>query len=126
MTDPVRRLVREDPHRPGAEAGRVLEARQSAGDREPGLLGDVPDRIHAAGHPPREVPQAGLVSLDEERDGNVCYRYAIDHGDVDAIFASADIVVEGDYTFPGVYQYAMETHTVIADAGGSDITVWAT
>ena len=23
-------------------------------------------------------------------------------------------MVEGEYTFPGVYQYAMETHTVIA------------
>ena len=38
----------------------------------------------------------------------------IDRGDVDAVFAHADIVVEGEYTFPGVYQYAMETHTVIA------------
>ncbi len=51
----------------------------------------------------------GLGTLPE-RDGNVCYRYAIDRGDVDDLFATADIVVEGDYTFPGVYQYAMETH----------------
>ena len=66
------------------------------------------------------------LKLDEERDGNVCYRYAIDRGDVDGIFASADIVVEGDYEFPGVYQYAMETHTVVADVSAGDITVWAT
>ena len=66
------------------------------------------------------------LALDEERDGNVCYRYAIDQGDVDGIFANADIVVEGDYEFPGVYQYSMETHTVIADVGAGGITVWAT
>jgi CO/xanthine dehydrogenase Mo-binding subunit len=66
------------------------------------------------------------LALDEERDGNVCYRYAIDQGDVEALFASAEIVVEGDYEFPGVYQYSMETHTVVADATGGGITIWAT
>ena len=66
----------------------------------------------------------GLGTLPE-RDGNVCYRYAIDRGDVDGVFASAAIVVEGDYTFPGVYQYAMETHSVIAQVDGDGITVWA-
>jgi len=64
------------------------------------------------------------LQLGEERDGNVCYRYAIDRGDVDAIFATAPIVVEGDYSFPGVYQYAMETHTVVAEASVGGITVW--
>jgi CO/xanthine dehydrogenase Mo-binding subunit len=66
------------------------------------------------------------LALDTQRDGNICYRYGMDRGDVDGIFADAAIVVEGDYEFPGVYQYAMETHTVLADAAGSDITVWAT
>lgn len=66
------------------------------------------------------------LELDEERDGNICYRYAIERGDVDGIFAAAEIVVEGDYDFPGVYQYAMETHTVVADASASGITIWAT
>jgi CO/xanthine dehydrogenase Mo-binding subunit len=65
------------------------------------------------------------LELDEERDGNVCYRYHVDRGDVDAIFAAAPIVVEGDYRFPGVYQYAMETHTVVAEASAAGITLWA-
>ncbi len=34
------------------------------------------------------------------RDGNVCYRYRIDRGELEAVFARADIVVEGEYTFP--------------------------
>ncbi len=60
------------------------------------------------------------------RDGNVCYRYKIDRGELEAVFARAEIVVEGEYTFPSVYQYAMETHTVIAQVEGDEITLWAT
>lgn len=67
----------------------------------------------------------GLGTLPP-RDGNICYAYAIDRGDVAGIFETADIVVEGEYTFPGVYQYAMETHTVIAQVEAGDITLWAT
>jgi CO/xanthine dehydrogenase Mo-binding subunit len=59
------------------------------------------------------------------RDGNVCYRYRLDRGEVEAIFAHADVVVEGDYTFPAVYQYALETHTVVAQVDGEQITLWA-
>src|SRR5439155_14447349 len=53
-------------------------------------------------------------------------RYRIDRGELEAVFARADIVVEGAYSFPSVYQYAMETHTVIAQVEGEEITVWAT
>jgi CO/xanthine dehydrogenase Mo-binding subunit len=66
------------------------------------------------------------LSLAEERDGNVCYRYALDEGDVDDVFATAPIVVEGRYTFPGVYQYSMETHSVVAHAEAGGVTLWAT
>ncbi len=66
------------------------------------------------------------LQLDAERDGNICYRYALDHGAVDEIFETAQIVVEGDYGFPGVYQYAMETHSVVADASGGEVTLWST
>jgi len=66
----------------------------------------------------------GLGELPE-REGNVCYRYRIDRGEPEAVFARADIVVEGEYTFPSVYQYAMETHTVVAQVEGDEITVWA-
>jgi CO/xanthine dehydrogenase Mo-binding subunit len=59
------------------------------------------------------------------RDGNVCYRYRLDKGEPEAVFAHADIVVEGEYVFPSVYQYAMETHTVIAQVEGDEITLWA-
>jgi CO/xanthine dehydrogenase Mo-binding subunit len=66
----------------------------------------------------------GLGDLGE-RDGNVGYRYRLASGDVEAAAAGADIVVEGEYDFPAVYQYAMETHTVIADFQPGAITLIA-
>jgi CO/xanthine dehydrogenase Mo-binding subunit len=47
--------------------------------------------------------------------GNVCYHHAFARGDVDSLFAAASIVVEGEYVFPAVFQYAMEPHTTIAE-----------
>ena len=67
----------------------------------------------------------GLGTLPE-REGNVCYRYRIGSDAVDPIFATADVVIEGTYEFPGVYQYAMETHSVVAQVDGTGIQLWAT
>ncbi len=66
----------------------------------------------------------GLGEL-KPAEGNVCYRYRIDRGEIEAVFAHAEHVVEGEYTFPAVYQYAMETHTVVAQVEGDEITLWA-
>ena len=59
------------------------------------------------------------------RDGNVCYRYAFERGDLAAVFDSAAVVVAGEYTFPAVYQYSMETHTTIASYHGDELTLWS-
>ncbi len=88
------------------------------------------DEALAPGAPQlHEGPQvAGLFhGLGElaDREGNVCYRYRIDRGEIEAVFAHADVVVEGEYTFPAVYQYALETHTVVAQCEPGEITVWA-
>ncbi len=60
------------------------------------------------------------------REGNVCYRYRIGWGELADALAEADLVVEGEYTFPAVYQYAMETHSVIASWLEGEVTIWAT
>ena len=73
--------------------------------------------------------RAGLFhGLGEIRlePGNVCYHHAFARGEVDDAFASADIVVEGEYTFPAVYQYSLEPHTTVAQwDGDDDLTVWS-
>lgn len=66
----------------------------------------------------------GLGSLSR-REANICYRHTLTDGELDAEMSGADVIVEGTYRFPAVYQYALEPHTVIAHHRGSDLTVWA-
>jgi CO/xanthine dehydrogenase Mo-binding subunit len=66
----------------------------------------------------------GLGDLGD-RTGNVCYRHFLAAGDLAAARAQAAIAVEGNYTFPAVYQYAMETHAAIAHYHGDGVTLWA-
>jgi CO/xanthine dehydrogenase Mo-binding subunit len=66
----------------------------------------------------------GLGTLRREA-GNICYHYRSHRGDAAHAFEGADEVVEGEYIFPAVYQYAMEPHTVIAQWGPEGLTVWA-
>ena len=84
----------------------------------------APDAILVHDGPLRPGDFHGLGTLPE-RDGNICYRYLIDRGDLDTIFAAADIVVDEEYVFPSVYQYAMETHSVVAQVDSDGITIWA-
>ncbi len=66
----------------------------------------------------------GLGKLPDA-EGNICYSYSFRRGDVDRAFAAAAVVVEGEYTFPAVYQYSMETHTTIAHWHGGELTLWS-
>jgi CO/xanthine dehydrogenase Mo-binding subunit len=66
----------------------------------------------------------GLGQLPD-RHGNVCYRYSFRRGDTERLFSGAAVVVEGEYTFPAVYQYSMETHTTIAHWHGGELTLWS-
>jgi CO/xanthine dehydrogenase Mo-binding subunit len=66
----------------------------------------------------------GLGDLPDA-EGNICYSYSFRRGDVGAAFADAAVVVEGEYTFPAVYQYSMETHTTIAHWRGGELTLWS-
>jgi CO/xanthine dehydrogenase Mo-binding subunit len=66
----------------------------------------------------------GLGDLPDA-DGNTCYSYSFRRGDTGRAFADAAVVVEGEYTFPAVYQYSMETHTTIAHWHGGELTLWS-
>jgi len=47
--------------------------------------------------------------------GNVCQAVHVEWGDVDAAFASAAHISEGEFYFPMIYAYAMEPYVAIAD-----------
>ncbi len=80
------------------------------------------------------VPGAPLVhpdladyelSVDTERSGNLCGRTVIASGDVDAAFARAALVVEGEYATPRVHQGYIEPRACLAvvdEHGGFSVT----
>jgi CO/xanthine dehydrogenase Mo-binding subunit len=65
-----------------------------------------------------------LAGLGEKTRSNVCHRECYEQGDSARGFADADDIVEETYTFPMVYQYAMESHTSVARVTYDGITLW--
>jgi CO/xanthine dehydrogenase Mo-binding subunit len=45
---------------------------------------------------------------------NICHRFRIRHGDIDAGFAAADVVVEGTFRTPAAAHVPMEPHATVA------------
>src|SRR5699024_7277381 len=56
---------------------------------------------------------------------NICHQFDYEQGDVEAAFSTAYKVIEEEYSFPGVYHYAMEPHTAIADFTNSGLEIWS-
>ncbi len=92
-----------------------------AADLDTALAADAPiihDGKTAAGF------AHGLGNLPD-RDGNICYSYSLNTGDLGSVTSADNIVVDHEYIFPAVYQYSMETHAVIAEHTGTEIRLWA-
>ena len=47
------------------------------------------------------------------REGNITKHVRLEFGDVDAVLATSDVIVEGDYAFPGSTHAAIEPHCAI-------------
>ena len=67
----------------------------------------------------------GAPSIHEDKNGNIGTHEKVVRGNVDEGFAESDEIVEDTFTFPMVYHYAMEPHSVIAHYGDDEITVWS-
>jgi CO/xanthine dehydrogenase Mo-binding subunit len=65
--------------------------------------------------------------VHEEKGGNIGTHEKVNRGNVDEGFAQSAVVAEDTFTFPMVYQYAMEPHSAIAhyDIASDEITVWS-
>jgi CO/xanthine dehydrogenase Mo-binding subunit len=55
---------------------------------------------------------------------NVCHRFRIRHGDVEAGFAAADVVVQRAFRTPGAAHAAMEPHAALAEWENGRLTLW--
>ena len=69
--------------------------------------------------------KSGAPLIHADKNGNIGTHEKVVRGDVEEGFAQSDEIVEDTFTFPMVYHYAMEPHSVIAYYGDDEITVWS-
>lgn len=63
--------------------------------------------------------------IHENLKNNICSHEHVEKGNVDQGFAEADEIFEDNFTFPMVYHYTMEPHSVVADFKDDGVTVWS-
>lgn len=68
---------------------------------------------------------SGAALIHEDKPGNIGTHEQVTRGDIAEGFAQSDEIIEDTFTFPMVYHYAMEPHSVIAHWGEDEITVWS-
>lgn len=68
---------------------------------------------------------SGAPLIHEDHSDNICSHERVERGNIQEGFAQSDLVVEDQFTFPMVYHYAMEPHSVIAHWNDEGVTVWS-
>ena len=67
----------------------------------------------------------GAPLIHGDHRDNICSHERVERGNIQEGFAQSDLVVEDHFTFPMVYHYAMEPHSVIAHWNDEGVTVWS-
>ncbi|HEY7349375.1 MAG TPA: molybdopterin cofactor-binding domain-containing protein [Ktedonobacterales bacterium] len=72
--------------------------------------------------------QAGAPQLHDEAPNNIAFHWQLKNGDIDAAFASAEVVVKQRFINQRLIPNAMETHATVAswNAGAEEMTLWTT
>jgi len=70
----------------------------------------------------------GAPRVHQHFDDNTCYTWTLSNGEVDEVFARADLIVRQRYTQPRLIPNAMEPRAVVVQpvAAAGDYTVWST
>ncbi len=74
---------------------------------------------------PLAAAQPGAPQVHEDCPGNIFLHTRLRHGDLEAGFAAADLIVEETYTTPPACHAALEPHGVIAQWEDGRLTVWS-
>ena len=131
-TDKVR-FVGEPVAVVAAESGLIAEQALALIDVEYQELPCVADieAARAEGAPLLHESQAGagefhdVAGVGETFGGNICHRERFTKGEPDKAFADADDIIDETFTFPMIYQYAMEPHSAVARMTADGITLWS-
>jgi CO/xanthine dehydrogenase Mo-binding subunit len=112
QADRAARLVRVD----YADLPAVLDAETAIAPDAPQLHPEGADR----------TSDAGFDDGGDAAGGNLCASADVGWGDVEAQFAAADLVLEGEYRYPMLYGYAMEPYNAIASFEEGTLVVHST
>jgi len=91
-------------------------------DADEALSADAPILHDERGE---RVGDEGMDQGEGELVGNVCAVSRVAWGDLDAQFAKAHLVVEGEYRYPMLYGYAMEPYNSLAFFDQGDLIVYS-
>ena len=72
-----------------------------------------------------EALRKGAPLVHEDQKDNICGSEHVGKGDVEQGFAESDEIFEDHFTFPMVYHYSMEPHSVIANYNEEGINIWS-
>jgi CO/xanthine dehydrogenase Mo-binding subunit len=67
---------------------------------------------------------AAYFALRPQPGTNVCHKFSIRHGDVDAGFAAAEVVIEETFRTAAAHHAHMEPHATLARWKGDSLEVW--
>jgi CO/xanthine dehydrogenase Mo-binding subunit len=67
----------------------------------------------------------GAPLVHDDAPGNICGHERVEKGDIKQGFAEAEEIFEDTFTFPMVYHYALEPHSVVAHWSEDGVSVWS-
>ena len=67
----------------------------------------------------------GAPLVHDDAPGNICGHERVEKGDIRQGFAESEEIFEDTFTFPMVYHYALEPHSVIAEWTEEGVTVYS-
>jgi CO/xanthine dehydrogenase Mo-binding subunit len=124
--EPVAAVVAETRAQARAAAAAVrvdVDEQPPAGDQATALASGAP-----LVHPEQFVPEDAVYRPPAPIHygaSNAIMTFATEKGDIDAALADADAVLEREFTFPAIYQYAVEPYCTLADARANELSVWS-
>ena len=84
------------------------------------------DPLHAYLDPFESLERVDPQIHEHRKEGNVSKHVHLAFGDIDAALASADVLVEDEYSFHGTTHAAIEPHCAVAEYSAAGVlTVWS-
>ena len=110
----------------GDEVAAVAAVDEDTANAALRLIDVVYEELHPYFDPEESLGRHEPAIHDGNKHGNVSKHVELDFGDLDAAFASADVVLEDDFVFHGSTHAAIEPHCAVARASADGlVTLWS-